>query len=366
MRKRRMNNEGSIFFRKDRNCWVYEYTLNNKRKTVSAKTQKELKEKMKKINELIFTNKMIEKTPKTVEEIGLIIAKNKLELNQIKPSSYTRRLYSISTLKPILDIPISRIEEKDILDIYKYLTKYSNSVIEKSVIILKEIIRYALEKNYINKDIMKNIPKPKSIKKDREIKALTIDEQKKFLKIIDESKYSIIYKIQLNTGMRIGEVLNLTKEDIDFNKNLIRVNKTVTRDINGKYIFGKTTKTANGVRDIPISKELKEILKRYLITLDTEYLFSINNKPLHYLRLNNDLYRLNNKYNISDTLSTHIFRHTFATRCIESGMPAVILAKILGHSDVSITLNTYTSVFDEYQNKYLENAFNYINKLFGQ
>lgn len=80
--------------------------------------------------------------------------------------------------------------------------------------------------------------------------------------------------------------------------------------------------------------------------------------------INSELKRLNTKYDIASHIHTHKLRHTFATRCIESGMPAVVLAKILGHSDVSITLNTYTSVFDEFQNKNLENMNIYLNILF--
>ncbi len=50
-------------------------------------------------------------------------------------------------------------------------------------------------------------------------------------------------------------------------------------------------------------------------------------------------------------MSTHSLRHTFATRCIESGMQAVVLSKLLGHSDIRITLNTYVKIFNEYQAK---------------
>ena len=55
-------------------------------------------------------------------------------------------------------------------------------------------------------------------------------------------------------------------------------------------------------------------------------------------------------------LSTHSLRHTFATRCIESGMQAIVLSKLLGHSDVRITLNTYVTVFNEYQTKASQNV----------
>ena len=62
----------------------------------------------------------------------------------------------------------------------------------------------------------------------------------------------------------------------------------------------------------------------------------------------------------SSNVNTHMLRHTFATRCIEAGISAVVLAKILGHADVQVTLNTYTDVF----NKFKESEFKKINNYF--
>lgn len=64
------------------------------------------------------------------------------------------------------------------------------------------------------------------------------------------------------------------------------------------------------------------------------------------------------------TPSSHVLRHTFATRCIESGMPAVVLAKFLGHIDVSVTLNTYTSVFDKFKIEHFQKATDYMKELY--
>ena len=130
-------------------------------------------------------------------------------------------------------------------------------------------------------------------------------------------------------------------------------------------MIGATTKTNNGIRKIPIiSEKFKKELINYISTCEYNLLFSKDGKPIRVTTINSELKRLNAKYNIAEHIHTHKLRHTFATRCIESGMPAVVLAKILGHSDVSITLNTYTSVFDEFQNKSLENMNIYLNKLF--
>lgn len=62
-------------------------------------------------------------------------------------------------------------------------------------------------------------------------------------------------------------------------------------------------------------------------------------------------------------VNTHMLRHTFATRCIEAGMSAVVLQKLLGHKDIETTLNTYTSVFNKFKEDELKKAEEYFNKL---
>lgn len=64
----------------------------------------------------------------------------------------------------------------------------------------------------------------------------------------------------------------------------------------------------------------------------------------------------------SKDISTHALRHTYATRCIESGMNAVVLQKLMGHTDVKITLNTYTSVFNDFKESELNKVSKYLNK----
>ena len=65
----------------------------------------------------------------------------------------------------------------------------------------------------------------------------------------------------------------------------------------------------------------------------------------------------------TSTCNTHMLRHTFATRCIESGMSAPVLQKLLGHKNIKTTINTYTSVFDKFRNDEMDKYINYINLL---
>ena len=99
----------------------------------------------------------------------------------------------------------------------------------------------AMNKGYITKNPMLDVIKPKSIKADKEVRAMTIEEQKAFTdyllnRQIEEEPYKNVYLIQMYTGLRVGEALALKSGDIDLRKNLIRVNKTLTVDKDGKEI----------------------------------------------------------------------------------------------------------------------------------
>ena len=91
--------------------------------------------------------------------------------------------------------------------------------------------------------------------------------------------------ICMYTGMRVGEVLALTKDDIDLTNNVIHVNRTLTRGKDDKYIVGDTTKTYAGVREVPILAVLKPILRQYMFRPGYLFIRKLIVKILHFLRV---------------------------------------------------------------------------------
>lgn len=80
--------------------------------------------------------------------------------------------------------------------------------------------------------------------------------------------------------------------------------------------------------------------------------------------VNSEMKRLCKKHNIrKGNVNTHMLRHTFATRAIEADVQAVVLKKILGHADISTTLNTYSHVFEEFETRSTEKIENYLKTL---
>lgn len=239
------------------------------------------------------------------------------------------------------------------------------------------------------------------------------------------NKYSPIFQLLLFTGMRPGEALALDKDtDINFNFNKITIRRTLTKDLNDRACLGSVTKTENGMRTITMSEASKSLLLAYLKTWQPNQFNLLfydyeNDHILNTNQLNSAFKHIIEKYSIipfkkvftplsekshpvrfkkyvfykkekdvfrslstepvdwvknqekyffikkvpEKPFSPHMLRHTFATRCIESGMPVKVLSKILGHSDIQITLNTYCDVFENFESDALKQAESYLERL---
>ena len=140
----------------------------------------------------------------------------------------------------------------------------STNTIRSIYSVLKLAIKYAIEFDLIDKNIASNIKLPQ--KKEKEINAFTVKEREKIINYCINHKKENYFGIVLclYTGIRIGELLALTWEDIDFNRHLLHINKTVSKvkidDKNKLHIDSPKTKASNRV--IPIPKPLIPILKR--------------------------------------------------------------------------------------------------------
>ncbi len=199
-----------------------------------------------------------------------------------------------------------------------------------------------------------------SVKRD----ALTREQERKFLQFIagDEhySRYYDAFFILFKTGLRISEFCGLTMRDIDFKKNVIKVNHQLQRISSTHYVC-ETTKTENGVREIPMKPEVVDAFKRIIANRPKPMIEPIvdgysgflfldsKGRPkvaLHwekYFQLSVEKY--NSIYRVQmPKITPHVCRHTFCTNMAKSGMNPKVLQYIMGHGDISVTLDTYTHI----------------------
>ena len=194
--------------------------------------------------------------------------------------------------------------------------------------------------------------------------ALTRAEERKYLEFVKKDKhfsryYEGIY-ILFNTGLRISEFVGLTTKNIDFKHHKIIVNHQLIRTMDMRYVI-EEPKTESGVREIPMTAEVEEAFRTIIKNRKkpkTEpivggycgFLFlDKNEKPMVALHWEKYFQHILEKYNSiykvqMPKVTPHVCRHTFCSKMAKSGMNPKSLQYIMGHSDISVTLNTYTHV----------------------
>ena len=389
--KTRGNGEGTIF-KRERNgktIWVGSYTIamydkhtgKRKRKTIYGKTRQEVKKKLEKLITEIATDTYVDKSKVTFYDIAKEFIDNGYKMNKLKESSYSRKLHTLKNISThyIANMELQKITERDLKDFFVYITKYSDSVIAKIYGIVNNTFKIAVRRNILRYNFLDDqlefeIPVSKKfMNKSKVVPAFTIDEQKQLIQELQNVKkfrYKYQILIALFTGMRMGEINALDINDLDFENKIIHIRRTITRTFDDRATIGLYTKTISGIRDLIMDSHVEKIFKEYL---SSEY-YSENEYNLVFCNsdkncISTDTVNVMFKYFCSEhnigkgyDVHQHMLRHTFATRCIEAGMPAAVLSKIMGHANVSTTLNVYCEIFDKFKKEHIDLSYEYLEK----
>lgn len=381
------NQYPNILFRNDKNIfyaripYIDKITGNKKRKTVYGSSKNEVKSKiddflLSQENDFASTNKN-----KTIAQVIREEAENDYALNNIQESSYLRRIETLKMIEKhcIAKVKIKDIDKNIINSFFRYLVDYgySNSTIKKICCVLRRNVTAAYNEGLIenNPFVVYNIRNPKSRKNDKVVIPLTIEEQKRFTEAAENyipslgntSNKNLQPLIELYSGMRMGEINALRLSDVDFKNKKINICGTIENGKNYSAFRVEHTKTKSGMRKIPINVKLEKYLKRavenytpneeQLIFFDKE-----NNKPIATQSVNKVIRSICKRANVR-MFSSHTLRHTYATRLVECNVPIKIVQNLLGHNDITITLNTYTSVLDDYESTAMDIINNEFSKM---
>ena len=233
---------------------------------------------------------------------------------------------------------------------------YKTTTIYQTRIALYNMFEFAREN-----DVLITNPCKKSLKSDMgkpsdKKEALTIDVQKKFLEAVVGYSYENQYRFVLQTGLRTGELIGLKWSDIDFENHTMKIERTMEyRYKVGEWRVGPP-KSKSGYRTIPLTDEAIHILENQrsknkslkLVPIEWRDIVFLcrNGTPVKNSTYDMGLFKYCDRVGIP-RFSMHVLRHTFATRCIEGGMKPKTLQKILGHSNIGITMNLYVHITED-------------------
>lgn len=374
----KMMGQGSIYQNKKNGKWVTQFRILNddgsiSKKSFTTQNKDEAYSKLAKVRYELDNTKSIQDVGVKLVDLIKLMREDKFKANIIGEAQYHRLDYDIKRIEDygLGNKNIQDITYKDIQNFLNYLNdNYSASTRDHTYQLIEKNMELAYKKKFIKDNPCDLVIKPRAKKSPKKIESLTIDEQQKLSSYLmsvplEKEPLKNVFLIQMYMGLRISEVLSLQKDDVDLYKNILHINKTMTTDKYGIPIIGKKTKTEAGVRDLPIPDFLFPYIKEQLSeTNKNSYnLLFYKNHLLNHTGANAIFKRICNNQNIfKPNLSTHVLRHTYGTRCIESGMPPVVLQRLMGHTDIKVTLNTYTSVLNKFKEDEIDKVSQYYAK----
>ena len=346
------------------------------RKTFTATTEDEALDKMYKYKlDMKKAGKSIDikKTEKTIAILAQEIEDSKYRMGKTKANAYNTNMSTLERIKKckFANIPIKKVTKEQIESFLQDERIKSNSTIKKDYRMLKYVFEYVNHNLYISTNFFEGINKierPKSLKEDKDVVALTLSEQTQLEDYLEthNCKHKNIILLCLYTGIRIGEALALNyDEDINLENKMPSISRTLTKDRNKKTIIGPT-KTKNGKRNLEITELTEDIIKDSLnnkIENKNKVLFCQENKKLYENNtINSAFKRICKNAGITKPVNTHMLRHTFATRCIEAGVDLPVLQRLMGHANIETTINTYGDIYNYYKQKETQKIIDYLKR----
>ncbi len=327
---------------------------------VYSKTYKEVKEKKKLLQEAIYRNDPVHTHTACNAAEAFTAWLNGNLMNRVKASTYESyyRCMTGYIIPFYQEQGHEQISAQTTMDFSSRINQHqgiSGSYKRKILTIYKTALREILKDSNEYSSVLNAIVMPRVAGTD--VQAFTVKEQRLIEKAVIDSHDKKLLGILLcfYTGIRLGEACGLKWGDIDFEAGAMVVARTVSRVKNFNETGEKTSltvgtpKSAHSIRKIPLPGFLLDLARKYRMDSSNEDYFVLSDgeiplDPRKYQKL----FQATLKRSGVRSRKFHAIRHTFATRALELGVDIKTLSEILGHSNVSITLNIYAhSMFDQ-------------------
>lgn len=366
MARKRSNNEGSIY-RDKKGRWVAALTVgycpktgNRKRKVFYGKTRREAQEKL---NEALVRQ---QQGQLTMASVSTITVKQWLEswLPTYKEISVKRKTYD--SYKQVINdyivpglgqVRLTQLSPKQVQTFINKLSRekeLSPRTVEYAKVILSSALNTAINEGYIHKNPAAKVKLPK--KAPSQARSMSPEQLERFMESITNRTHYSIYYTAVSTGLRRGELLALRWADVDFQAKTLHVNQNLLKT-DGEYYFD-TPKTPESIRGFTIPDKLVAELKSYKAHQNKDRLLMgelYNDHDLIFAKTDGTPFdpgyvtrkfgMLCDKLGLDFTL--HELRHTFATLSLLNGVDITTVSKMLGHKDVTTTLNIYSHVLPD-------------------
>ena len=371
MAKKRGNNEGSIYRRKN-GAWAAQYTVwtaeGRKRRSVSGKTRAEVSRKL--------TEAMADRDGGLLHDAGKLTVGEYLDRwladsvkGRVRETTYANYAYiTHKHVSPALGhVKLKTLTPAHVRGFYgeKARTNLSASTVKKMHVVLRKSLSQAVSDGLIPRNAADGVKPPRVGAPGEEIKPLGSEECAAFLEASRGERLEALYVLAIHCGLREGELLALRWEDVDLEavRPAVLVRRTLTRGEEGRgWVVGASTKSGKG-RRVRLTRRavtaLKDHRKRQLeermrlarlwqdqglvFAGETGSLFNPSN-----LR-NRSFKRIKARSGVREDLRFHDLRHTCATLLLSEGVNAKVVSEMLGHASITITLNIYSHVLPDMQ-----------------
>ncbi|WP_270614027.1 tyrosine-type recombinase/integrase [Blautia massiliensis (ex Durand et al. 2017)] len=352
-----------------------------KRNTTYSVNLVELREKEKQIQRDMEDGINANSANMTLNQLFAIYMESKSNIRESTRIAYNIHWNANIKASLLSDMKISQIKQYHIKKWIAELKEkgQKNSSIKRYETLLSTVLQFAVKNDLIRKNPCADCGREIKVEPVNK-RALTVNEQKALLDFAkNDNTYSVYYPIilfLLSTGLRISEAIGLTADRIDSKNNVIHIDRQlIYRTVEGSYAYRfAPTKSSSGKRDIPLTENTRKALikqkeldlifgrraKEQKVDGEKGLIFiTRNGTPINSRNFGKALDGLVKAYNRKEVInaesehrdpillphiSPHMLRHTFCTRCAEAGLDIKVLQMIMGHSDISITMNIYNHV----------------------